>query len=417
MAAGHSHGADLRPATRRDRIRRRKAMLGMLVIIVPIGVATVIGLFALWPSGEPPRVDFNDPTSLAPGVSYSEATVSAVEHRPCTEEEGGGDCVDVDITVAGGQTGSMYVPPEVAASGIDPGDDLKVLSFPDAETQEASNSNFEYIFVDFDRDFPFVALAVAYAVVVVAVARLRGLRALVGLVIAYLVMVKFMLPALVAGEQPVLVALVSSTAIMYVVLYLAHGVSARTTTALLGTLAGIGLTVGLGFWAADAAHLNGIGSEDSYTLASNTDMQLGSLVLCGMIIAGLGVLNDVTITQASAVWELSEGARNRSARELYGSAMRIGRDHIASTVYTVAFAVAGGALPAMVLITMYSRSFLESLTFGELAEELARTLVGSIGLVLAIPITTLIAVVVVRAVSRREPDDERMPDPLPASGG
>jgi uncharacterized membrane protein len=186
---------------------------------------------------------------------------------------------------------------------------------------------------------------------------------------------------------------------MFVVLYLAHGFSARTTTALLGTLFGLIVTAVIGIWATGATQLTGLSSEDGMTLLSSTEgLNMSHIVLCGIIIAGLGVLNDVTITQSSAVWELHELSPDLPARRLFAGAMRIGRDHIASTVYTIAFAYAGAALPILLLISLYERPMLTALTSGELAEEVVRTLVGSIGLVLAIPITTLVAVAVVKAV-------------------
>jgi uncharacterized membrane protein len=127
------------------------------------------------------------------------------------------------------------------------------------------------------------------------------------------------------------------------------------------------------------------------------EVNTSRIILCGIIIAGLGLLNDVTITQASAVWELHELAPTTSSGALFRGAMRIGRDHIASTVYTIAFAYAGTALPTLMLVSLYERSFRTAITSDEIAEEVVRTLVGSIGLVLAIPITTAVAVAVVKA--------------------
>ena len=126
-------------------------------------------------------------------------------------------------------------------------------------------------------------------------------------------------------------------------------------------------------------------------------LSMADLVVCAILIAGLGVLNDVTITQAAAVWELAASRPEASRREIFTSAMRIGRDHIASTVYTIAFAYAGGALTVLLLVAASSRPFLESLTLGEQAISVVSTLVTSIGLVIAIPATTLIAVLVVRS--------------------
>ncbi|HKF89152.1 MAG TPA: YibE/F family protein, partial [Propionibacteriaceae bacterium] len=186
-------------------------------------------------------------------------------------------------------------------------------------------------------------VALLFAAAVVGVARLRGLVSLLGLGFAGFILVKFMFPALISGSNPTAVGLVGSSAIMFVVLYTTHGFSARITTALLGTLFGLILIAGLGYVASRWAHLTGIAAEDDYVLAATApDMRLTAVVICGITVAGLGVLNDVTITQASAVWELADADPDR--RRLFSAAMRIGRDHIASTVYTIAFATVGASL-------------------------------------------------------------------------
>jgi hypothetical protein len=165
---------------------------------------------------------------------------------------------------------------------------------------------------------------------------------------------------------------------------------------------GLAITALLAAWATDAANLAGVGSHDAATLTNISDnISISGIILCGLIISGLGVLNDVTITQSSAVWELWELAPETSARQLFTSAMRIGRDHIASTVYTIAFAYAGAALPVLILVMLYERPLGDALTSAELSEEVIRTLVGSVGLVLAVPVTTLIAVLVVKATGIR----------------
>ena len=147
---------------------------------------------------------------------------------------------------------------------------------------------------------------------------------------------------------------------MFVVLYATHGFSARTSTALVGTLFGLILIAALGYAATRWAHLTGVAAEDDFVLAAAApDLRLTSVVLCGIIVAGLGVLNDVTITQASAVWELAD--EGQSQRHLFGRAMRIGRDHIASTVYTIAFATAGASPSVLLLIAIYDRPLLQVL--------------------------------------------------------
>ena len=190
---------------------------------------------------------------------------------------------------------------------------------------------------------------------------------------------------------------------LFVVLYAAHGISARRTTALVGTLFGLFLSALLGWAATASAHLSGVSSEDDFVLsASAPDLRLTSVVICGVIIASMGVLNDVTITQASAVWELSSGQDD--ARTLFTKAMRIGRDHIASSVYTTAFASAGAVLSVLLLLVVYDRPLFTSLVTEQFAGEVVRTLVSSIGLVLSVPLTTLVAVALVRGGFSKAPD-------------
>ncbi|WP_227423682.1 YibE/F family protein [Pengzhenrongella sicca] len=308
--------------------------------------------------------------------------------------EGVGDGVG-GVTARLEQTGKsvkVQVTPEYLASGLGSGDRIKVVYIPEAESMTIGTP---YIFMDYVRSVPIAVLGVFFAALVVAVARWRGLAALVGLGVALTGIVTFTLPALLAGSNALAVGLVTASAVMFVVLYLAHGFSARTTTALLGTVVGLAATGALGYWASDAAHLTGLSDEVALQLpAYAPELSLRGVVLCGLILAGLGVLNDVTITQSSAVWELRAADPAASRPALFARAMRIGRDHIASTVYTIAFAYVGAALPLLLMVALLQNSFIDTLTSGEIAEEVVRTLVGSIGLVLAIPITTAVAVLV-----------------------
>jgi hypothetical protein len=207
---------------------------------------------------------------------------------------------------------------------------------------------------------------------------------------------------LIAGSNPLMVGLIGSSAIMFVALYAAHGFSARTTTALVGTLFGLILIALLGYATTKWAHLSGVAAEDDYVLAAAApDLRLTSVVICGIIVAGLGVLNDVTITQASAVWELAD--QGATHKHLFSRAMRIGRDHIASTVYTIAFATAGASLSVFLLIKVNNRPLLDVLLTERFAAEVLSILVGSIGLVLAVPLTTAVGVAVVRASGTARP--------------
>ncbi len=200
-----------------------------------------------------------------------------------------------------------------------------------------------------------------------------------------------------------LLGLVCSSAILYVVLYTTHGFSIRTSAALAGTLVGIGITAALGVVTVQATRLSGVGEGGGLLQTYAADLDFQGLLTCAVMIAGLGVLNDVTITQTSAVWEIRAAAPTMSRRRLLASGMRIGRDHIASTIYTIAFAYTGTALTLLLVLRLYELPLLELLSTEEITAEVVRTLVTSIGLVLAVPVTTAIAVALTPRVPESAP--------------
>jgi uncharacterized membrane protein len=362
----------------------------MLLLLVPVGLATVVGLVVLWPSGEPTRAQQAAEVALPPGTTYPEGRVVSVESLPCGGETGAElQCATVVVKVLDGEGAGDFqqieLSADVVAAGVEEGDTYVL-------TRDAgADGGASYGFFDYARGTPIVVLAIAFAVVVGLVARLRGLLSLVGLAFAFFILFQFVLPGLLAEESPTLVSLVGASAIMFVVLYLAHGFSARTTTALVGTLFGLTLVAVMGAVAVDVARLTGLTSEETVQLQGfDPTLNFSGLVLAGVVVAGLGVLNDVTITQASAIWQLNEVSPDLTWRELYRRGMFVGRDHIASTVYTIVFAYAGAALPLLLLFELYSRPFTVSLFSSAVAEEVIRTLVGAIALVLAVPLTTAV---------------------------
>ncbi|MGY1743115.1 MULTISPECIES: YibE/F family protein [unclassified Blastococcus] len=394
--AGHSHGVDpdAPPPAPEVLARRRRAVRLMLFLLVPVGLATVVGLIVLWPSGEPSRAQEAADTFFPAGTTYPDGRVVSVDPFDCSVPNADGTtqeltCASVVVEVLEGEGAGEFqqleLPAEVYAAGVEV-DDVLVLS-RDGGTEGGATYNF----FDYERTTPLVLFALAFAIVVGAVARLRGLAALVGLAFAFFVLLEFVLPGLLSGQSPTAVTLVGSAAIMFVVLYLAHGFSARTTTALVGTLFGLALVTVLGAVAVESARLTGLTTEETVQLQTfDPALDFSGLVIAGVVVAGLGVLNDVTITQASAIWQLREVDAGMGWRQLYRRGMTIGRDHIASTVYTVVFAYAGAALPLLLLFELYAQPAGVTLTSSALAEEVIRTLAGGIALVLAVPVTTAV---------------------------
>lgn len=401
---GHSHTHAHRDGP--SRVPLARGPIGILLGFLALAaIATVVGVVALWPDAAKVDALRQKAEFTAPGVTFIDATVKSVSATcpdPVAGSEvvpGAGDQVACGSVVAvldeGPEKGTEHavgVPTAVAESGLSRGDQVRLVRVPGVGTDGSASYSYD----DVLRGKPLWVLWIAFVVVVAAVARLRGILALVSLGFAGFVLLKFMLPALLSGSSGMAVSLVGSAAIMFVVLYLAHGPTARTSAALGGTLLGVGVTAIVGQLAINGANLSGFGDEGSAMLSAFADsLSYQGIYTCALVVAGLGVLNDVTITQASAVWELREAGPGLSRRQLFTSGMRIGRDHIASTIYTIVFAYAGSALAVLMLLSLYDRPVFDLLTSETLAEEIVRTLASGIGLVLAVPITTAIAVATV----------------------
>ncbi|MDN6400834.1 MAG: YibE/F family protein, partial [Brachybacterium sp.] len=368
--------------------RSRNVLLALTLALL---TATVIGLVSLWPDADsrPDRA-----AMLGPGVVVHSAEVTSVPEStdPTTSllvEAVGRSSEIVDEEV------QVEVTPEVAADGIHPGDRIRILAIAEAGPEQP------FYYFDHERTLPLGLLFLVYLLVVAIVARGAGLRAILGLTAGVAIVVGFMLPAILTGEHAVLVALVASSAMIFPCVYFAHGVSVRTTTAVLGTFGGVAITVLAVLAAGRPAGMTGADGEAAQLLAGTHEgLSLPAIFLAGVIISGLGALNDVTITQASSVWELRAAMPSASRWKVFSSAMRIGRDHIASTVYTLAYAYIGSALPVLLFASTLERSLLGTVTAGEISAEVFRTLIASIGLVLAIPLTTAIAALLATSTER-----------------
>jgi uncharacterized membrane protein len=354
---------------------------------VPCAVATLVGLILLQP--------WTDRSAAADEAAprFAGHVTSAAE-APCGVDPNDTGCVALTVAVSDGPlAGTSIVTVESAPRGVapfGPGDDVVLVSSGGSVDDPGT-----YQVVDFQRETPLLLLTVLFAAAVIALGRWRGLAALAALGLTGLVLVLFILPAILAGRDPLAVAVVGCAAIMFGALYLTHGLSARTSTAVLGTLASLLLIGLLGAGFAVLARLTGSG-EDTAALAAalGTEVDGRGLVLAGLMIGALGALDDVTVTQTTAVWELRAADPRLSMGALFTSAMRIGRDHVASAVNTLVLAYAGTTLPLLLLFSVAERGLADTLTTQVIATEVVRTLVGSIGLVASVPVTTALAVAV-----------------------
>ncbi|WP_329400597.1 YibE/F family protein [Streptomyces melanogenes] len=400
----HSHG----PAAPVSKHLRKV----IAAVLIPFSLAVLVGLAVLWPGGTPSH----QRTGVGFDRQTQQAKVTALQKVDCKSVNAGqtppsgdtsppegqeakrsrqGLCAKATIEVTTGKekgrTFTEIVQPD-APRQLHKGQGVIVAYAPDAP------HDLQYSVTDVNRRLPMALLAGIFALAVVLVGRLRGVMALVALVVSFAVLTLFILPAILQGSNPLLVAVVGSSAIMLIALYMCHGLSARTSVAVLGTLVSLVLIGLLGSLFIGWASLTG-NTDDNTGLIHGLypDIDMSGLLLAGVIIGSLGVLDDVTVTQTSAVWELHEANPAMGPRGLYRAGIRIGRDHIASVVNTLVLAYAGAALPLLLLFSI-AQSSVGTVANSELvAEEIVRTLVGSIGLVASVPVTTALAALVVSA--------------------
>ncbi|AXE79013.1 membrane protein [Streptomyces atratus] len=395
----HSHG----PAAPVSKHLRKV----IAAVLIPFAGAVVVGLVVLWPGGAPPHertgVGFDRQTQQGKVVNIDKVDCKDVNaaQTPISGEttppsgSGPGLCEKATVEVTTGhdkgRTFVEIVQPD-APRQLHEGQGVVVAYAPDAPR------DLQYSVTDVNRKFPMTLLAGIFALVVIAVGRMRGVMALVALAVSFAVLTLFILPAILQGSNPLLVAVVGASAIMLIALYMCHGLTARTSVAVIGTLISLLLIGLLGSLFIGWASLTGNTDDNTgliHGLYPHIDMS--GLLLAGVIIGSLGVLDDVTVTQTSAVWELHQANPTMGARGLYRAGIRIGRDHIASVVNTLVLAYAGAALPLLLLFSI-AQSSVGTVTNSELvAEEIVRTLVGSIGLVASVPVTTVLAALVVSA--------------------
>jgi uncharacterized membrane protein len=373
----------------------RHSLVGRLFLLA-LGLvvgATLIGLYELWP----------DDRSLPPPPGANpqrteRAEVTGIRRVDCPVQ-GGRECLrvtaDLDTGPDEGESTSFSVIDAARQVGLDVGD--KVRLAPNALPPGASIGGVRpdaYSLADFERRMPLLWLAVAFAGLVVISSRWKGVRALAGLALSLAIVVGFIVPSILNGRSPEGVALVGALAIMLVTIPLAHGLGPKAVAACLGTTLSLLLTLGLASLFTDLAHLTGLSSEEAiYLRATSADVSLQSLLLAGMVIGALGVLDDLTISQASTVLALRRANPGLAATGLFRSALAVGHDHIAATVNTLFLAYAGAALPVLLIFNLSGTSFSNAVNNEAVAAEVVAMLVGSIGLIAAVPVTTAIAAV------------------------
>ena len=353
---------------------------GLAWAIVVIAILIILGLLILWPRSTP-EIDV-DPFGFADDVVRAQVEIATVGPCPDAPEFA---CSLYQLTVIDEPAGEIVF--------LDFLNEVGQPIFVEGDTvflavTTLDDGTLDYQFADRDRRAVILVLALVFAATVIALGRMRGVAALAGLAISVAILVFFILPAIVAGSDAMFVALVGGGAIALVSLYLAHGYNPLTHVAALGAFSALVLTTVLSWLVVEAASFSGLTSEESFLLLGVPDLDLSGLILAGIVLGAIGALDDVTVTQASAVWEVHTANPTLDSSALFESGIRVGRDHIVSTVNTLLLAYAGASLPLLLFFTISAQSFGLIASSEVVAVEIVRTLVGSIGLVAAVPITT-----------------------------
>lgn len=252
----------------------------------------------------------------------------------------------------------------------------------------------QYFITDYVRNKGLLRLFVLFVVLVILVGGVWGVSSLFGMLFSFIVIFKFILPLILKGYDAVLVAIVGSILIIPVTFGLSHGLNRKTGIAVFGTIISLAITGLLATYFVNSIHLTGFASEESGFLQFelNNLINMKGLILAGIVIASLGVLDDITISQASIVEEIRRANPKLTKSDIFARSMKVGRDHIASLVNTLILVYAGASLPLLLLFVNNPHPFSEIVNYEIIADEIVRTLVGSMGLVIAVPITTFLAV-------------------------
>ena len=359
----------------------------LLVVVAIIAAAAVIGLVLLWPRGPVLPEDQAPPLeALIEGEIHS---VTLIEGTPDELVGLSGELAQLEVDLLDGPDAGERVELEVNTDGFPAfaaGDRVLLDRTIDADGE------LRYFITDFQRLPTLSWLLALFVVTVLAISGWHGFRSLVGLALSLAIVVRFVVPAIIAGTSPPLVALVGAMAIMIVTLYLTHGLNEMTTSAIVGTGGALVLTVFLGTFFVGRGRITGFSSDDAvFARFAVEGLDLQGLVLAGLLIAALGVLDDVTISQASTVFALHDTDRRLRFPELFARAMKVGRDHIASVVNTLFLAYTGASIALLLLFYTGGVPVLEIINSEVLAEEIIKTVVGSLGLIAAVPLTTALA--------------------------
>ncbi|HEY3185840.1 MAG TPA: YibE/F family protein [Solirubrobacteraceae bacterium] len=383
------------------RLRDTRWGRALIASVGALALFTVIGLLLLWPSAQ-----HHGPSQALGGKTFG-ATVTAVRDVRCpgpTPQRCRVLSARLDDGPKRGTRTSLDLGPAKLVSSYSAGDKIRVQP---VAAPPGSRHAPPYQLAGLDRRGTLRWLVILFAALVIALTRWRGVLALAGFALSLLLVVKFLVPAILAGSPPLLVAVVGALAVMFITVGLTYGISPQSAAAVLGISASLLFAGVAGTIAVHAAQLDGRSSDLAiYLQQTDGRVSLQGIVLAGLVLGALGVLADMAVTQASAVMALRKANPELGARAVFTGAFGVGRDHLVATTHTLVLVYVGATLPLLLVLQSAGVSATDALNAQDVAEPVVATLVGALALLLSVPLTTALAAALathVPADALREP--------------
>ncbi|AGG67813.1 YibE/F family protein [Corynebacterium callunae] len=393
--------------------------IGLLTFLISSVIATAVGLFVLWPDADEVVISEDFAQTFSGNYEQVDGTITLVDGAACNSPDTGRafsdspsvpldtgtvDCIRALVDITSGDSAGMKTQLVTYGQPGEPvfevGDKIRLVQTP------AVDGSTMFTFADYQRGTSLMVWGLILIVAMGAFAAWRGVRALFGLVLTLGIVAAFLLPGLASGHDAMWLALTCGAAILIIVVPIVHGLNWKSAAALAGTLVALVLSAVLSWLSINSTNLRGLGDENHLKIINYLpEVSISGLLLASFIIGTLGVLNDVTISQASTINELAEIDEDATPWRLFTGAMTVGRDHISSMIYTLVLGYTGAALPLLLLLSLAERPLLQTLTSDVMAGELLRSGVGALTLTLAVPITTLIAAWTVPGDEPHPPSD------------
>lgn len=381
---------ELRPlwATRSGR--------ALIVAVTVLAVATIAALAVLWPGERPGSRAAASPPTLP-------AEITKVTDEPCPSAPGTTttqQCRTITVDPDGSRApAEIEIGPAAGGLTVEAGDRVRVAEIEVLDDSIDPRALAPYSLAGLDHTGSLQVVLGALLLLALLALRTRGALAMIGAGLSVLLLASFLVPATLAGRPPLLVAFTGAMAVMFVTLVLTNGVGAQTLASALGITATLACTLGVGVLVVRFTGLDGTGSELSVMLAQQSPgLSLEGVLIAGMVVGGLGVLADTAVTQASAVMALRRANSTLTARQLYAEAVQVGRDHLSATIHTLVLAYAGTTLPLLLVLQSSGVPAVDMLNQNDIAEPILATVIGCVGLIAAVPLTTALAAWVIARV-------------------